>query len=133
MSPTAFDAGPLGPSPLPADTGQIRPVSPSALPPDLQWAVDDETTGGIPPAGPIGGHGYGNGTNGGSMGTNPPMAGPPIDPNKVAPHVAAMSPEARAAVQGSVGNTGGAASGLGPGDELAQRGQLLNFLSSVKP
>jgi hypothetical protein len=136
VSPAAFDAGPLGPSPLPADTGQIRPVSPSALPPDLQWAVDDDTAAGIPPAGPIGGHAFGNGTNGGSMGpmgANPPMAGPPIDPNKVAPHVAAMSPEARAAVQGTVGNTGGAASSLGPGDELAQRGQLLNFLSSVKP
>jgi uncharacterized protein DUF4388 len=132
VSPAAFDTGPLGPSPLPADTGQIRPVSPSAMPPDLQWAVDDDTAAGIPPAGPIGGHGFGNG-NGGAMGANPPMAGPPIDPNKVAPHVAAMSPEARAAVQGTVGNTGGAATGLGPGDELAQRGQLLNFLSSVKP
>jgi hypothetical protein len=134
VSPNAFDAGPLGPSPLPADTGQIRPVSPSALPPDLQWAVDDEATAGVPPAGPLGTHSFGNGgPNGGGLGANPAMAGPPIDPNKIAPHVAAMSPEARVAVQGTVGNTGGADSGLGPGDELAQRGQLLNFLSSVKP
>ncbi len=138
VSPAAFDTGPLGPSPLPPDTGQIRPVSPSALPPDLHWAVDDEMAAGVPPAPPLGPQGFGPSgpggprANGGPMG-HPPMAGPPIDPHKIAPHVAAMSPEARAAVQGTVGNTGGAASSLGPGDELAQRGQLLSFLSSVKP
>jgi hypothetical protein len=155
VSPTAFDAGPLGPSPLPADTGQIRPVSPSSLPPDLQWAVDDQTGPGVPPAGPLGGRGLGNGMghgmgngnglgngypngngapgNGYGNGNGAPAGGVPLDPHKVAPHVAAMSPEARAAVQGTVGNTGGASGGFGPGDDLASRGQLLNFLSSVRP
>ncbi|HEY8523435.1 MAG TPA: DUF4388 domain-containing protein [Acidimicrobiales bacterium] len=144
-SPSAFDPGPLGPSPLPADTGQIRPVSPAAMPPDLRWAADDDA--GLPPTAPFSGlgagtngagngmgNGLGNGrSNGGPLG-GPPMSGTtPLDPNEVAPHVAAMTPEARAAVQGTVGNTGGAAAGLGPGEELAQRGQLLNFLSSVRP
>jgi hypothetical protein len=100
----------------------------------------------MPPAPPLGGMpfgtvgnpangaGLGNGGGNGHLGgPGAPIAGPPIDPSKVAPHVAAMSPEAQAAVQGTVGNTGGAATGLGPGEELAQRGQLLNFLSSVKP
>jgi hypothetical protein len=149
VSPTAFDAGPLGPSPLPADTGQIRPVSPSSLPPDLQWAVDDQTGPGVPPAGPLGGRGNGMGNgnglgngypngngapgNGYGNGNGAPAGGVPLDPHKVAAHVAAMSPEARAAVQGTVGNTGGASGGFGPGDDLASRGQLLNFLSSVRP
>jgi Domain of unknown function (DUF4388) len=92
------------------------------------------------------GHGLpGNGISGNGISGNgapsygspavggPPMGGgAPLDPNKVAPHVAAMSPEAQAAVQGTVGNTGGASNALGPGDDLVHRGQLLNFLSSVR-
>jgi hypothetical protein len=114
-----YDKGPLGPSSLPTDTGQIRPVSPSALPPDLHWAADDAPLGrGL------------NGLNAGGPAV-PPAA--PVDPSKVAPHVAAMSPEARAAVQGSVGNAGGANGGPAVGDDLPDRGQLLNFLSSVRP
>jgi hypothetical protein len=52
----------------------------------------------------------------------------------MAPHVAAMSPEARAAVQATVGNNGGSAGGsrLAPGDDAAQRGRLISFLSTVR-
>ena len=52
----------------------------------------------------------------------------------MAPHVAAMSPEARAAVQATVGNNGVSA-GLAPGtrgDDATQRGQLVCFLSTVR-
>ena len=115
-----YDHGTLGPSSLPTDTGQIRPVSPSALPPDLHWAADD-----VPLGRGLGGLGTGG------PAVPPPAA--PVDPSKVAPHVAAMSPEARAAVQGSVGNAGGANGGPAVGDDLPDRGQLLNFLSSVRP
>jgi hypothetical protein len=111
-----YESGAFGSSPLPADTGQIRPVSPSALPPDLHWAGDDGRNGGF---------------SGPAAATPPPAA--PLDPGKVAPHVAAMSPEARAAVQGTVGNHGGTNGGPAVGEDLADRGQLLNFLSSVRP
>ncbi len=113
--PPLYESGSFGAAPLPADTGQIRPVSPSALPPDLHWAADDGRN--VPfggPAAPV-----------------PPAM--PADPGKVAPHVAAMSPEARAAVQNTVGNHGGTNGGPAVGEDLADRGQLLNFLSSVRP
>jgi hypothetical protein len=63
-------------------------------------------------------------------------AGAPFGgPGNVAPHVPAMSPEARAAVQQTVGNGGGAPARRAPGvaDELARRGRLINFLASVRP
>jgi hypothetical protein len=182
LTAPGFDTGPLGPSPLPPSTGPVPPV-PSAIPPDLQWAVDDDATavapqpspfssrnlghlgggtgvggsvtggaiggrplgGGAPvggrPSGPLGGPSGpapGNGAGGPSNGAGGPGNGaasrrPPVDPSKVAPHVAAMSPEARAAVQGTVGNGGGSAGAVGPGEDLAQRGQLISFLSSVRP
>jgi hypothetical protein len=120
--PSPFDAGRLGP-PASIDTGQIRAVSSSALPPDLHWAADDVRTG--PTTGPITSPFTGLTSLGGSR--------PPTD-GEVAPHLAAMSPEARAAVQSSVGNAGGAvpAHGPVPGDDSAQRGRLINFLSSVR-
>jgi hypothetical protein len=114
--PPLYETG-LGSAPLPADTGQIRPVSPSALPADLHWAADDGRNGGSPFGAPAA----------------PAPAPPPLEPGKVAPHVAAMSPEARAAVQNSVGNHGGTNGGPAIGEDLADRGQLLNFLSSVRP
>ena len=119
-----FDTGRLGPPPAERDTGQIRPVSPSSLPPDLHWAADEG------PGGPA------NGTAGS------PFAGlsslgparPAARDGEVAPHVAAMSPEARAAVQSTVGPTGGSegARGGSQGEEIAQRGRLISFLSSVR-
>ncbi|HEY6415721.1 MAG TPA: hypothetical protein VIX41_05775, partial [Acidimicrobiales bacterium] len=50
------------------------------------------------------------------------------------PHLAAMSPEARAAVEAAVGPTGGSSGpgGRSTGDDVAQRGRLINFLSSVR-
>ena len=119
-----FDNGRLGPSPVGRDTGQIRPVSPSALPPDLHWAADD--TGGGPinggPASPFSGLS--------SLGPSRPG---PAD-NEVAPHVMAMSPEARSAVQATVGNAGGSAGarGASQGEDIAQRGRLISFLSTVR-
>jgi Domain of unknown function (DUF4388) len=119
--PSPFDNGRLGPSPL-GDTGQIRPVSPGSLPPDLHWAADD--TGSNPVSSPFSGLS--------SLGPPRPPVGP--ESNEIAPHVAAMSPEARAAVQTTVGNNGGSAGGsrLAPGDDAAQRGRLISFLSTVR-
>jgi len=123
--PSPFDGGRLGPSPL-SDTGQIRPVGPGSLPPDLHWAADD--TGANPITGPI------SSPFSGLSSLGPPR--PPVGPesHEIAPHVAAMSPEARAAVQSTVGNNGGSAGGsrLAPGDDAAQRGRLISFLSTVR-
>ena len=44
-----------------------------------------------------------------------------------------MSPEARAAVQAAVGNSGGSTGARLPqGEDLAQRGRLISFLSTVR-
>jgi hypothetical protein len=115
-----FDGGLLGPSPL-SDTGVIRPVPPSSLPPDLHWAADDITSTG-PVSSPFSG----------LTSLGPPR--PPSESGEVAPHVAAMSPEARAAVQSSVGNSGGSVPGRGAaqGEDIAQRTRLISFLSTVR-
>jgi hypothetical protein len=118
-----FTGGGLVPPVDSIQTGQIRAVSSSALPPEMHWAADDEGPGGT--TGPI---------------TSPfaglSSLGPrhPVPDGELAPHLAAMSPEARAAVQATVGPTGGSAGVRGPntGDDVAQRGRLINFLSSVR-
>jgi hypothetical protein len=118
-----FTGGGLVPPVDSIHTGQIRPVSSSALPPEMHWAADDEEPGGT--TGPI----------------TSPFAGlsslgrpHPVPEGELAPHLAAMSPEARAAVQATVGPTGGSAGVRSPntGDDVAQRGRLINFLSSVR-
>ncbi len=45
-----------------------------------------------------------------------------------------MSPEARAAVQNTVGNAGGSVPGRGAaqGEDIAQRSRLISFLSTVR-
>lgn len=120
--PSPFEGGRLGPSPR--DTGQIRPISPNSLPPDLHWAADDTGSGplnGAPPTSPFSGLS--------SLGPSRPA---PAD-GEIAPHVAAMSPDARAAVQATVGNNGGGATGRGlQADDIAQRGRLISFLSTVR-
>jgi Domain of unknown function (DUF4388) len=136
-----FDNGRLGPAPLGGDTGQIRPVGPSSLPPDLHWAADDlSNTGPVGPVtGPVSSPFSGLSSLGpprGAAGMPPMPAMPPMPDNtgEIAPHVAAMSPEARSAVQATVGNSGGSAGGsrLAPGDDAAQRGRLISFLSTVR-
>jgi hypothetical protein len=123
--PSPFERGRVTPPPAPTETGQIRPVSSSSLPADMHWAAADEgpTTG--PTTGPITSPFSGLTSLGGDR--------VPAD-GEVAPHLAAMSPEARAAVQSTVGNAGGAVAGRGPavGDDAAQRGRLISFLSSVR-
>jgi hypothetical protein len=142
--PSPFDGGRLGPSPVGSDTGQIRPVPPSSLPPDLHWAADDTGNGPLTGNGTLTGSGPLTGPiNGGpisspfsgliSLGPGPNRPGPPPAEGEVAPHVAAMSPQARAAVQATVGNTGGSAGGRGSqGEDIAQRGRLISFLSTVR-
>lgn len=126
-----FDGGRLGPSPRAHDTGQIRPVTPSSLPPDLHWAADDTGGGSVDggPSSPFSGLS--------SLGPAP-MSGPvgpsrPLNDGEIAPHVAAMSSEARAAVQSTVGNAGGSTGrGGSQGEDIAQRGRLISFLSTVR-
>jgi Domain of unknown function (DUF4388) len=118
-----FTGGGLIPPIDSIQTGQIRAVSSSALPPEMHWAADDEAPGG--PTGPITSPFAGLS----SLGSQRSGA-----EGELAPHLAAMSPEARAAVEAAVGPTGGSAGPRGPstGDEVAQRGRLINFLSSVR-
>jgi hypothetical protein len=126
-SPSPFEGDRLGPAPASRDTGQIRPVTPSSLPPDLHWAADDTGTGDITGGGTISSPFSGLSSLG-------PARPTPVDPGEVAPHVEAMSPEARRAVQSTVGNAGGSTGGRGPGqgEDIAQRGRLISFLSSVR-
>ncbi|MGH9227683.1 MAG: DUF4388 domain-containing protein [Acidimicrobiales bacterium] len=118
-----FTGGGLVPPVDPIHTGQVRAVSSSALPPEMHWAADDEAPGG--PTGPI------TSPFAGLSSLGPLRSGPE---GELAPHLAAMSPEARAAVQATVGPTGGSAGARGPstGDDVAQRGRLINFLTSVR-
>jgi hypothetical protein len=114
-------------------------VGPSSLPPDLHWAADDlGNTGPIGPiTGPVSSPFSGLSSLGPPRGSAPSMPSMPSMPDnsgEIAPHVAAMSPEARSAVQATVGNSGGSAGGsrLAPGDDAAQRGRLISFLSTVR-
>jgi hypothetical protein len=104
-------------------TGQIRAVSSSALPPEMHWAADDDAPGGT--TGPI------TSPFAGLSSLGRPRSGAE---GELAPHLAAMSPEARAAVEAAVGLTGGSSGpgGRSTGDEVAQRGRLINFLSTVR-
>jgi hypothetical protein len=117
-----FTGGGLVPPVDGIHTGQIRAVSPSALPPEMHWAANDDPSG---PVGPI------TSPFAGLSSLGPPR---PRPDGELAPHLAAMSPEARAAVEAIVGPTGGAAGSRMPstGDDVAQRGRLINFLSSVR-
>ena len=104
-------------------------MTPSSLPPDLHWAADDTGSGSVNggPTSPFSGLS--------SLGPAP-MPGPgrpPANDGEIAPHVAAMSPEARAAVVSTVGNTGGSTGrGGSQGEDIAQRGRLISFLSTVR-
>ena len=124
-----FDGGRLGPSPSAHDTGQIRPVTPSSLPPDLHWAADD-TGGGSVNGGPSSPF---SGLSSLGPAPTPGPSRPPRNDGEIAPHVAAMSPEARSAVQSTVGNSGGSTGrGGSQGEDIAQRGRLISFLSTVR-
>lgn len=118
--PSPFDGGRLGAGRI--DTGQIRAVSSSALPADLHWAADDA---GSPPTAP---HVFSGLTD---IVSSPP---PPRSDGEAAPHVSAMSTEARAAVEATVGPSGGLQGGVQAGapDDMAQRGRLIDFLSSIR-
>lgn len=129
-SSTPFDGGRLGPPPSAHDTGQIRPVTPSSLPPDLHWAADDTGGGSLngEPTSPFSGL-----SSLGPAPTSGRPAGPPMNDGEIAPHVAALSAEARAAVVSTVGNSGGSTGrGGSQGEDIAQRGRLISFLSTVR-
>jgi Domain of unknown function (DUF4388) len=146
----SFDGGTFGPQSLGPDTGKIPPVSPSSLPPDLHWAADDTLAGPLngssgngpitgPIAGPVTGPVASPFSGLTSLGPGPApvpppnRALPPVNEHEMAPHVAAMSPQARAAVQATVGNAGGSTGGRGSqGEDIAQRGRLISFLSTVR-
>ncbi|HEY8544815.1 MAG TPA: hypothetical protein VIL36_07195, partial [Acidimicrobiales bacterium] len=143
LLPSSLDTGRLGPSPLPTDTGQIPVVSSSALPADLAWAAEDDEAPIAPP-----------GAKAPSLrpssppppparllpapssrpGTPPPP--PPQNNGEPAPHVLAMSDAARAAVEATVGRSGGGSAtmplaGVSP-EQMMSRGQLFRYLVSVR-
>jgi uncharacterized protein DUF4388 len=154
-----LDPGRLGPSPLPSETGQIPTLAASALPSDLNWAAEDDDA-------PIGPPTAANSVFGQPSPMTPPTSplSPPPPPGGAAPvarprpvpsmppsrpipnvvrndgetaaHVQAMSSEARAAVEATVGRAGGGNGGLAmagvPQEQLLNRGQLLRFLSTVR-
>jgi hypothetical protein len=151
LLPPTLDTGRLGPSPLPSDTGQIPAVAASALPSDLSWAAEDNELpiappmaagqGGPPPAPlmapPAPAPGPRAAPN--RLLTPPagrPVATPPAQQGDPAPHVVAMSPEARAAVEMTVGRSGGGQGPLqmagAPQEQIMGRGHLLQFLSTVR-
>jgi len=161
LLPPSLDTGRLGPSPLPNDTGQIPAVSASALPPDLSWAAEDDQApmapqlsspfAGLGPAAPASGPGAAPGRLLASQPTRPPaqMAMPAAPPPPVpapvngrhegdpAPHVTALTPDARSVVEAVVGRNGGGSGGLTMSggvspDQMMSRGHLLHFLSSVR-
>jgi hypothetical protein len=65
-----------------------------------------------------------------------PLANGRSDGGDTAAHVQAMSTEARAAVEATVGRSGGGYGGLAMSgasqEQLLNRGQLLRFLSTVR-
>jgi len=138
----AYDTGRLGPSPLPTDTGQIPVVSSSALPADLSWAAEDDEAPIAPPsrelAPPL------------RTSSPPPPArllqpapsgrpGPAVPPPQnhgdPALHVVAMSDAARAAVEATVGRSGGGPAAMpmagATQEQVMSRGQLFRYLVSV--
>jgi hypothetical protein len=136
LLPPSLDTGRLGPSPLPTDTGQIPAVAASALPPDLSWAAEDDEAPIAPPLAP------GNPRLAPAPAPPPgPLGAPGRMPNgrhegDAAPHVVAMSPDARAAVESTVGRSGGGQGGPlqihGTQEQILGRGHLLHFLATVR-
>lgn len=160
LAPAPLDSGSLAPPALPAagDTGQVPIVAASSLPADLSWAAEDDeaplgVSPGGPPSPPMGTPPAPVGRSGapllapgpGGPGVRPPLPGPDTGPmgppgyaaeGDTAPHVAVLSPEARMAVESTIGPAGGGsgvvpAAGATP-EEAQQRGALLGFLSSVR-
>jgi hypothetical protein len=145
LLPPSLDTGRLGPSPLPhpTETGQIPAVSATSLPPDLSWAAEDnEAPIGPPPL----------------LSSPPPLrpqaSVPPPPPTRllasqgprtvmgvrhegdIAPHLVAMTPEARQAVEAAVGRSGGGPGGMpmagATQEQILSRGQLFHYLSSIR-
>lgn len=141
--PSAFDNGRLGPSPLPTDTGQIPVVSSSALPADLSWAAEDDeapiaapplqsapsplrSSSPPPPARLL---------QPAPSGRPAPASPQPQNHGDPAAHVVAMSDAARAAVEATVGRSGGGPAGMpmagATQEQILSRGQLFRYLVSV--
>lgn len=136
---SSLDAGRLGPSPLPPETGQIPSVAASSLPPDLSWAAEDRSGPAPAPHTPAPGTLRAPGS--GRLHTPPqgrrPSNGHHQHQGDMAPHVGAMSDAARAAVEATIGRSGGGQGGMqmagASPEQMMSRDQLLHFLSSVRP
>jgi hypothetical protein len=153
LLPPSLDTGRLGPSPLPRQTGQIPAVAASALPPDLSWAADDKDVGAMGPLAtapmPTTEAPLPNGPRPYAAPVVPPapapgrMSPPPAahptngrGDGETAMHVAAMSDDARSAVETTVGRNGGGPGGMSMAgvspEQVMHRSHLLKFLSSVR-
>lgn len=140
LLPPTLDTGPLGPSPVTHDTGQIPSLDASALPPDLTWAAEDHQHQGTHSPGPVPAPGALRSPGSRLMGTPPPpsraVSNGRNDSNEIAGHVAAMTPAARAVIEATIGRNGGGPGGMPTAgatpEQIHSRTQLLSFLSSVR-
>lgn len=160
LLPPPLDTPPRQPTSLADDTGQVPVIPAPSLPADLSWAAEDDepplgpramtsppvgtprATPSPPPMVPPPGHrgpapDLGHPPQmGAAAAPQHAISGPHFDGDHAA-HITAMSPEARAAVEATVGHAGGGA-GFGASrhqgtpDDARQRGALMGFLSSLR-
>jgi hypothetical protein len=140
LPPSLETRMPLAPAPAPLppphETGQIPSIAASSLPAEMSWAAQDNEAPIGPPT---------------SVAPAPSALRPP-PPGRLAPpkaprgpvrhegdpaqHVVAMSPEARAAVEATVGRGGGGPAGMpmagATQEQVLSRGQLFHYLTSIR-
>jgi hypothetical protein len=159
LLPPPLDTPPPRPTSSPDDTGQVPVIPGPSLPADLSWAAEDDeppvgppaimsppvgtprATPQPPPMTPPPGHvapapEFGRPSYMGGATGQHPVSGPHFEGDTAA-HITAMSREARAAVEATVGPSGGGAGFVAARhqrtpDDARQRGALMGFLSSLR-
>jgi hypothetical protein len=130
--------GRLSPSSLPTETGQIPAISASALPAEMSWAAQDDEA-------PIGPPSHRSPAPSPLRPQTPPTRmlaerpRPSMTPVRhegdPAAHLVAMSPDARVAVEATLGRSGGGSGMPMAGatqEQVLSRGQLFHYLTSIR-
>ena len=140
LLPPSLETGRLAPAPLPTETGQIPTIAASSLPAEMSWAAQDNEA-------PIGPPSHLTPATSPLRAQTPPTrmlapqsrqsAPPPRhDTGDPSAHVLAMSPDARAAVEATVGRSGGGPGGMpmagATQEQVLSRGQLFHYLTSIR-